>query len=54
MTPEQLAQLAMKTGLKVATCEDLLRQGWTYVEEKDQAPAWVHPMSKLQDRVFHS
>lgn len=39
--PMALAQLAMKCGLKVATVEDLLRRGWTYVEEINQPGKWV-------------
>lgn len=49
MEPMQLAQLGMTTGLKVATCEDLLRRGWTYVEQENHAPVWVGPAAKLEE-----
>lgn len=47
MEPMQLAQLGMATGLKVATCEDLLRRGWTYVEEDGTPAKWVSPAASL-------
>lgn len=37
----ELAQMAMKCGLKVSTVEDLLKRGWTYVEQLDQPAKWV-------------
>lgn len=40
MEPMELAQLAMKCGLKVATVEDLLKRGWEYVEQHNHAPIW--------------
>lgn len=51
--PMALAQLAMKSGLKVATCEDLLRRGWSYVEQNGHAPVWVAPMAKLEEPRKH-
>lgn len=43
--------LSPKTGLKASTCEDLLTQGWTYVEELGKPPTWVHPMSQLGNLI---
>lgn len=49
MTPMELAQMAMKCGLRVATCEDLLRRGWSYVEQQNHASVWVAPAAKLEE-----
>lgn len=47
----ELAQLGMRTGLKVATCEDLLKRGWRYVEELNKPARWVR--DNIQDQSVH-
>lgn len=41
MTPMELAALAMKCGLRVATVQDLVVHGWEYVEEINQPGKWI-------------
>lgn len=52
-SPIALAQLAMTSGLKVATCEDLLRRGWTYLEKQGEPSRWVSPAAKLEEPRKH-
>lgn len=51
MDIQMLQSISVKTGLKVNTCQNLLEQGWRYVEELDKPARWVSPESSLMRRA---
>lgn len=44
-----LEQMTQKTGLKLATCLDLLASGWTYVESIDDVSKWMSPAYQMKE-----
>lgn len=41
-------EMALKTGLRKTTVEDLLSKGWGYQETLGEPPRWVHPFHQLE------
>lgn len=42
-------ELTKKTGLRPATVRNLLVNGWTYQEELNTPPCWIHPVARLEE-----
>lgn len=45
---QAIKEVAKRTGLKVGAVQELLRNGWTYIEEINAVPRWEHPSGQLQ------
>jgi hypothetical protein len=52
ITTKQVDHLHRVTGLSRACIVDLLKKGWTYKEELNQPPAWLHPMVRTMNTTF--
>lgn len=46
---QAVRSVSEKTGLMPATCMDLLKSGWTYIDTLDQPPRWVAPVTNMKE-----
>ena len=47
MNEISVAEVSRRTGLSQEVCQDLLDNGWTYVERIDCIPRWESPLGRL-------
>lgn len=43
----QATQISVRTGLKEATCLDLLLSGWSFNQQREEPDRWISSMGSL-------